>query len=156
MEGWSYGLAGIAAIVSAIPVGIGADAAAGGGAALPKGQAIAIGKTVRTCQQLANQKQALWTFLEHPGIEPTNNAAVDEVFSAGVRALRPAVIQRKITGLPSNSRGVQSAKGALCRSRLLTVTTTLRQQGRDVWDFLEQAWIAHHHGGVMPSLLPDP
>ena len=26
------------------------------------------------------------------------------------------------------------------RSRLLTVTTTLRQQGRDVWPFQEQAW----------------
>jgi hypothetical protein len=33
---------------------------------------------------------------------------------------------------------------------------TLRQQGRDVWPFLEQAWIAHHRGGVMPSLLPHP
>jgi transposase len=99
-------------------------------------------RTVRTCQQLLKQKQALWTFLETPGIEPTNNAAE--------RALRPAVIQRKI------SYGVQSANGALCRSRLLTVTATLRQQGRDVWDFLEQAWIAHHRGGVMPSLLPDP
>jgi transposase len=121
-----------------------------------KGEQSPWAKTVRTCQQLANQKQALWTFLEHPGIEPTNNAAVDEVFSAGGRALRPAVIQRKITGLPSNSRGVQSANGALCRSRPLTVTTTLRQQGRDVWDVLEQAWIAQHHGGVMPSLLPDP
>jgi hypothetical protein len=33
----------------------------------------------------------------------------------------------------------------------------LRQQGRDVREFLEQAWIAHHHrGGVIPSLLPDP
>jgi transposase len=107
-----------------------------------KGEQSPWAKTVRTCQQLANQKQALWTFLEHPGIEPTNNAAE--------RALRPAVIQRKI------SHGVQSAQGALCRSRLLTVTTTLRQQGRDVWDFLERAWIAHHQGGVMPSLLPDP
>ena len=115
-----------------------------------KGEQSPWAKTVRTCQQLANQKQALWTFLEHPGIERTNNAAVDEVFSAGVRALRPAVIQRKI------SHGMQSANGALCRSRLLIVTTTLRQQGRDVWDFLEQAWIAHHQGGVIPSLLPDP
>ena len=107
-----------------------------------KGERSPWGKTVRTCQQLLKHKQALWTFLEHPGIEPTNNAAE--------RALRPAVIQRKI------SHGVQSAKGAICRSRLLTVTTTLRQQGLDVWDFLEQAWMAHHHGGVMPSLLPDP
>jgi len=66
------------------------------------------------------------------------------------RALRQSVIQRKI------SHGVQSRQGAICRSRLLIVTTTLRQQGRDVWQLLEQAWIAHHRGGVMPSMLPDP
>ena len=99
-------------------------------------------KTVGTCRQLLNQADGLWTFLEIQGIEPTNNAAE--------RALRQSVIQRKI------SHGVQSRQGAICRSRLLTVTTTLRQQGRDVWEFLEQAWIAHHRGGVMPSLLPDP
>jgi hypothetical protein len=97
-------------------------------------------KTVRTCRQLLQRKQALWTFLEIQGVEPTNNAAE--------RALRQSVIQRNI------SYGVQSASVAICRSRLLTVTTTLRQQGRDVWQFLEQAWIAHHRGGVMPSLLP--
>ena len=43
------------------------------------------------------------------------------------------MIQRKI------SHGVQSA------------TTTLRQQGRDVWKLLEQSWIVYHRGGVMPS-----
>ena len=99
-------------------------------------------KTVRTCQQILKLADGLWTFLETRGIEPTNNAAE--------RALRQSVIQRKI------SHGVQSREGAICRSRLLTVTTTLRQQGRDVWQFLEQAWVAHHRGGVMPSLLPDP
>jgi hypothetical protein len=86
----------------------------------------------------------LWTFLEIEEIEPSDTAAE--------RALRQSVIQRKI------SHGVQSASGASCRSRLLTVTTTVWQQGRDVREFLEQAWIAHHHhrGGVIPSLLPDP
>jgi hypothetical protein len=50
----------------------------------------------------------------------------------------------------------QSASGAICRSRLLTVTATLRQQGRDVWSFLELlAWVAHRLGGVMPSLVAD-
>jgi transposase len=97
-------------------------------------------RTVRTCQQLLQRSDALWTFLEQEGIEPTNNAAE--------RALRQSVIQRKI------SHGVQSRQGAICRSRLLTVTTTLRQQGRDLWQFLEQAWIAHHRSGLMPSLLP--
>ncbi|WP_259719747.1 transposase [Synechococcus sp. CS-1328] len=107
-------------------------------------------KTVGTCRQLLQVADGLWTFLEIEGIEPTNNAAVDEVFSAGVRALRHSVIQRKI------SHGVQSRQGAICRSRLLTVTTSLRQQGRDIWQFLEQALIAHHRGGKMPSLLPNP
>ena len=98
-------------------------------------------QTVRTCRQLLQRKDALWTFLETPGIEPTNNAAE--------RALRQSVIHRRI------SHGVQSRAGGICRCRLLTVTTTLRQQGRDVWSFLEQAWIAHRLGGVMPSLVPD-
>jgi transposase len=107
-----------------------------------RGERTPWGSTVRTCKQLLQRSDALWTFLEIEGVEPTNNAAE--------RALRQSVIQRKI------SHGVQSVSGAVCRSRLLTVTTTLRQQGRDVWDFLEQAWIAHHRGGVMPSLLSDP
>ena len=61
--------------------------------------------------------------------------------------LHQLVIQRKI------SHGVQSASGTVRRSRLLTVTTTPRQQGRDVWRFLEQAWIGHHRGGVKGGYL---
>ena len=34
--------------------------------------------------------------------------------------------------------------------------TTLRQQSRHAWQFLERAWIAHHRGEVMPSQLPYP
>ena len=90
-------------------------------------------KTVHTAQQILQLADGLWTCLETRGIEPTTNAAVDEVFSAGVRALRQWVIQGTI------SHGVQSRQGAICRSRLLSVTTTLRQQGREIWPFLEQA-----------------
>ncbi len=99
-------------------------------------------RTVRTYQQLLQVADGLWTFLEIEGVDPTNNAAKP--------ALRPSVIQRKI------SHGVQSTSGAIGRSRLLIVTTTLRTQGRDVWEFLEQPWIAHHRSALMPSLLPDP
>jgi transposase len=84
---------------------------------------------------------ALRTFLAHDGVEPTNNGAE--------RALRFTVIQRKI------SHGVQSKTGAVGRIRLLTVSTSLRQQGRDLWGFLKQAWMAHRHGGAMPSRLPN-
>jgi hypothetical protein len=59
------------------------------------------------------------------------------------------VIQRKI------SYGVQSKTGSLCRIRLLTVCTSLQQQGRDLWEFLEQDWMAHRHGGEMPSMIPN-
>ena len=69
--------------------------------------------------------------------------------TAAERAQRMSLIQRKF------SQGVQSRQGAICRGRLLTVTTSIRQQRRDVWDFLGQAWIAHLRGGMMPSLLSD-
>jgi len=108
----------------------------------PSGERTPWAKMVGTCNKLLPVADGLCTFLNIKGIEPTNNAAE--------RALRQSVIQRKI------SHGVQSRQGGICRSRLLTVTTTLRQQGRDIWPFLEQTWIAHHRGGEMPSLLPDP
>ena len=105
-----------------------------------KGEKTPWATTVRTCRQILNLAPALWTFLEHPDVEPTNNAAE--------RALRPAVIHRKL------SYGVQSRRGGLCQSRLLTVTTSLKQQGRDVLEFLVEAWNAHYHGLPAPSLLP--
>jgi len=33
--------------------------------------------------------------------------------------------------------------------------STVRTCQQLQWEFLEQAWIAHHRGGVMPTLLPD-
>jgi transposase len=105
-----------------------------------KGEKTPWATTVRTCRQILNLAPALWTFLEHPEVEPTNNAAE--------RALRPAVIHRKL------SYGVQSRRGGLCQSRLLTVTTSLKQQGRDVLEFLVEAWNAHYHGLPAPSLMP--
>ena len=72
-----------------------------------RGERMPRANTVRTCQQLQKVRGGLWTFLETRGIEPINNAAV--------RTLRQSVIQRKITF------GVQSASGAIWRSRLLSV-----------------------------------
>jgi hypothetical protein len=83
--------------------------------------------------------------LDLPGdtwIEPTNNAAE--------RALRQSVLQRKI----SNSG--EFRQGTIYPSRMPTDATILRQQGRDVGQFLEQAWIIHHRSRLMSSLLPDP
>lgn len=54
-------------------------------------------RSVSTCGLRLNYKETFWTVLEIPGIEPTNNAAVGEAFSAGVWALRQAVIHRKVS-----------------------------------------------------------
>lgn len=85
-------------------------------------------KTVRTCHTLRPVTDGLRTFLELKVVVPSNNAVE--------QALRQSMIQLKI------SHDVLSHQGAICRSRLITFTTTLRQQGRDAWQFLEQAWIA--------------
>ena len=106
-----------------------------------KGDTTPWATTVRTCRQILKVAPALWTFLDHPDVDPTNNAAE--------RALRPAVIHRKL------SYGVQSQRGALCQSRLLTVTTTLKLQERNVMAFLVEAWEANRKGLPAPSLLPQ-
>jgi hypothetical protein len=102
-----------------------------------------LAKTVRTCRQLLKVEPAFWTFVHHPLVEPTNNAAE--------RALRPAVIWRRL------SLGSQSLGGSQFVSRLLTVTTSLRAQNRSVLDFLTQACHASRFQLEPPSLLPvDP
>lgn len=98
-------------------------------------------KTARTCQELLRVEEAFWLFVRVVGIEPTNNAAE--------RALRPAVIWRRI------SLGTQSALGSQFVARMLTVTQTLRAQQRPVLDFLTQACEAARQGKPAPSLLPD-
>jgi transposase len=82
----------------------------------------------------------LFTFVDHAGVEPTNNAAE--------RALRHAVVWRKISG------GVDSVKGARFLERILTAYATLKQQGRDLRDYLTRAVQALRHGLPLPSLLP--
>ena len=44
------------------------------------------------------------------------------------------------------SHRIQWANGAICGAHVVTDTPTLRPQERDVWDVLEQVWIAHQRG----------
>ncbi|MEL7501781.1 MAG: transposase, partial [Cyanobacteria bacterium J06554_6] len=100
-----------------------------------------LAKTVRTCRRLLKVEPALWTFVETVGVEPTNNAAE--------RALRPAVIWRK------TSFGAQSEGGSQFVARLLTVSSSLKAQGRNILDFLTQVCLAHRAGKDTPSLIPQ-
>jgi transposase len=85
---------------------------------------------------------ALWTFVQVPGVEPTNNAAE--------RALRPAVLWRK------GSFGTQSDGGNQFVTRLLSVAATCRQQQRPLLAYLTAVCTAAQLGQPSPSLLPAP
>ena len=70
-------------------------------------------------------EKALWTFVRVEGVEPTNNHAE--------RALMRAVLRRR------KPFGTQSEAGSRFVERILTVVTSLRQQSRDVLEYLTAA-----------------
>jgi transposase len=96
---------------------------------------------VGMCDELYRHRDWLWTFTEVEGIEPTNNAAE--------RALRPAVIYRKL------SFGTQSAAGSRFLERMLTLSETCRLQKRSAFDYLVQVMEASYAKRPAPSLLPQ-
>jgi transposase len=106
---------------------------------LRQGCACADAKTAALAANLLAIEPALWTFVEHDGVEPTNNHAE--------RVLRTGVLWRKI------SFGCHSATGCRFVERILTVTKTLRLQKRPLLDYLQQALHAHRHGLPAPKLL---
>ncbi len=110
-------------------------------ALLEAGSRLAQAKTRRVCQNILKVEKSLWTFARVEGVEPTNNAAE--------RALRRAVLWRR------KSFGTQSEAGSRFVERILTVITTLRQQGRDVLDYLTAACASAMHNGASICLLPD-
>jgi transposase len=95
----------------------------------------------RLCRSLSKNPDALWRFARFEGVDPTNNAAE--------RALRHAVIWRRI------SHGSRSERGARFVERMLTVVETLRVQGRDAWAYLSRLLHGSVHDAPLPSLSPD-
>jgi transposase len=104
------------------------------------GQFLADDKTAATCRELLAVEPALYTFVRHPGVQPTNNSAE--------RALRHGVIWRK------TSFGTKTEAGSRYVERMLTVRETLRQQNRSMLDYLTEACQAHFRHTTPPSLLP--
>jgi transposase len=99
------------------------------------------GKTLRvrgvsgSYADILEHRPALWAFVEHDGLEPTNNLAE--------RDLRPFVLWRK------RSFGSQS-------DRVMTVTHSLRKQQRHVFAYLYTACANSLVRQPPPSLLPLP
>jgi transposase len=109
---------------------------------LEAGQLWGVPKTEGMCRAILKLRQALWTFVRHAGVEPTNNAAE--------RAIRPGVLWRK------GSFGMQSAEGSRFVEAMMTVVATLKQQHRSVLVYLTAACEAALPDEHAPSLLPAP
>jgi transposase len=107
---------------------------------LEVGRRCGMPKTAGTCREILKRREALWTFVQVEGVEPTNNMAE--------RSLRPGVLWRK------GSFGTQSAEGSRFVESMMTVVTTLKQQQRNVLEYLTAACEAALRGEAAPSLLP--
>lgn len=109
---------------------------------LEAGQTCGVPKTTGTCREILKLRQALWTFVRHPEVEPTNNAAE--------RAIRPGVLWRK------GSFGTQSPEGSRFVETMMTTVATLQQQHRKLLAYVTAACEAALRNQPAPSLLPTP
>jgi hypothetical protein len=91
------------------------------------------------CTDLTTRFPALWTFVDHEEVEPTNNAAE--------RALRPAVLWRR------GCFGTQSEAGSRFAERMRTVSATLQQHQRPLLPFITDAITAYWSRQPSPSLF---
>jgi transposase len=110
------------------------------GRLLRRGASCGDPKAEALCRNLLKLWPALLTFAMVPGAEPTNNRAE--------RALRGAVLWRK------GCFGNQSDNGSRFTERILTTVATLRQQNRNIVEYVVAAIQAHRTGQLAPSLLP--
>lgn len=94
----------------------------------------------RFCRSLAKSFEQYWTFVEVPGVQPTNNHAE--------RGLRHAVIYRKISG------GSKTERGAITTQRLLSIHQTCRLQQRSLFEYLADVMQHTARGQPAPTPLP--
>jgi transposase len=85
---------------------------------------------------------AYFTFLDTPGIEPTNNGPE--------RQIRFLAIDRKIT------QGTRGEAGRQWCERIWTILATCAQQGRSAFEFIYHSIVAYFADQPFPSLLPLP
>ena len=109
-------------------------------ALLRRGSVCGHRKTEATCRAILKLEPAMWTFVRLVGVSPTNNASEREI--------RRGVIWRKLCF------GTHSEAGSRFAEPMLTVTATLRQQGRSVVDYVTNSIEASLRGECPQSLLP--
>jgi transposase len=108
-------------------------------AVLARGVAADIDGLSGSCADVLEHRQALWTFVDHDGVDPTNNHAEREI--------RAFVPWRK------RSFGAQSERGNVFAERVMTVAHTARKQNKNVLAFLTACCLARAGGSPPPSLF---
>jgi transposase len=93
----------------------------------------------RLAKRLRKQRGHLLRFLDHDGVDATNNLAEREI--------RPAVIARKL------SAGNRTESGAETHAALASLLRTCRRQGRDILGSLGDL-LRHGPGHVIPLVTP--
>ena len=107
---------------------------------LEVGSRCGVPKTAGTCREMLKRREALWTFVQVEDVAPTKNTAE--------RSIRPGVQWRK------GSFGTQSEAGSRFVESMMTVVATLKQQQRNVLEYLTAAHEAALRGEAAPSLIP--
>lgn len=100
----------------------------------------------KEAQNMANRfhkhRAEYFRFIDNHSLEPTNNAAE--------QAIRYCVIDRRIT------QGTRGKNGRAWCERIWTASATCAQQGRSLFDYLEEAVTAYFNGSATPALLITP
>jgi transposase len=109
---------------------------------LARGVALQLVGVSGSCRDMLAHREALWTFIDINGVEPTNNHAE--------RELRGFVLWRK------KAFGSQSDRGTQYAERVMTAVHTLRKQNRNILSYLTAVCQAALTGTQTPSLLPTP
>jgi transposase len=111
-------------------------------ATLERAVAADIPRLSGSCKNILAHRQALWTFVDQEGVEPTNNH--------GEQELRGFVMWRK------RCFGSQSERGNCFAERMMTVARTAVKQNKNPLAFLTECARAQDAGRAMPSLFePD-
>lgn len=92
-----------------------------------------------SCLDILAHREALWTFVTHEGVEPTNNHAELE--------LRPFVLWRK------RCFGSRSDRGDRFAERVMTIARTARKQGKSVLQFINNSVTAYIGDQTPPQLI---
>ena len=108
-------------------------------AALERAVAADIAGVSGSCADILEHRAALWTFVHHEGVEPTNNHAEGEI--------RAFVLWRK------RSYGTQSDRGNLFAERVMTIAHTARKLKLNVFEFLTACCRAWADGKRAPLLF---